>query len=118
MSVDLRYEAHLRASAIGVAYTHAPHAEDVEWQLRGLCRSGDYDPDLWTPTGRNREEKSREAIEICKSCPVIKACAQWALSRREVYGVWGGLSENDRERIWTGRVKRRYHSSRSDLLGA
>ncbi len=100
--------------AIGVAYTRAPSAEEIEWQLKGLCASGTYDPDLWTPTF-NREDVE-EAKAICAHCPVMMTCRRWALSHHEVYGVWGGLSENDRKAIWTGRRPRRRYNRRVDLV--
>jgi WhiB family redox-sensing transcriptional regulator len=37
---------------------------------------------------------------ICATCPVLKQCAEHALSVREPYGVWGGMSEDDREAIY------------------
>lgn len=108
---DLRHAPHLNSAAEGAGYTTAPYAEQLEWELKGLCRSGEYDPDLWSPTGRNFERKSQIAIDICYDCPVMMQCASWALSRHEEHGVWGGLSEKDRQEIWSGvpRPRRRYH---------
>jgi WhiB family redox-sensing transcriptional regulator len=34
---------------------------------------------------------------------VLEACASHALAVREPYGVWGGMSEDDREEILSGR---------------
>ena len=31
-------------------------------------------------------------------------CAQHALAVKEPYGVWGGLTEDDREAIYAGRL--------------
>jgi len=36
------------------------------------------------------------------SCPVRVACAEHAVRVREPYGIWGGLSEEDREAIYAG----------------
>jgi len=33
---------------------------------------------------------------VCASCPVIAACRAHALAVQEPYGIWGGLSEDDR----------------------
>jgi WhiB family transcriptional regulator, redox-sensing transcriptional regulator len=33
---------------------------------------------------------------------VREECAAYAISTREPHGVWGGLSEHERERIWRG----------------
>ncbi len=34
--------------------------------------------------------------EVCHRCPVITACLQHALGVPESYGIWGGLSEEER----------------------
>lgn len=107
MITDLRHAAHLRTSAIGAGYVSAPPAEQLEWELKGLCRSGRYDPDLWSPSGRSFEKRSQAAIDICYDCPVMLSCAKWALEKHEEHGVWGGLSEKDRQAIWQGRPVRR-----------
>jgi WhiB family transcriptional regulator, redox-sensing transcriptional regulator len=33
---------------------------------------------------------------------VREECAGYAIAAREPHGVWGGLSEQERERIWRG----------------
>ena len=45
---------------------------------------------------------SRElaAKSVCARCPVVAQCAAHALTVREPYGVWGGLSEDEREAIY------------------
>jgi len=37
------------------------------------------------------------AKAICAACPVLAQCREHALKTREPYGVWGGMSEEDRE---------------------
>jgi WhiB family redox-sensing transcriptional regulator len=36
---------------------------------------------------------------VCARCPVIESCLKHALSVREPYGVWGGMSEEERARL-------------------
>ena len=78
-----------------------PQAEKWEWQLLGACRA--YDSDLFFhPEGeRGPRRSSREAAAkaICAGCPVLRLCREAALAAREPYGVWGGLSEHEREAI-------------------
>jgi len=65
------------------------------WQLAG-CRSAD--PDLFFPissTGRSLEETA-EARAICARCPVRSQCLAFALRTRQVHGIWGGLTEEER----------------------
>jgi len=47
--------------------------------------------------GPARAARETAAKAVCASCPVIAQCAKHALKVREPYGVWGGLSEDDRE---------------------
>jgi WhiB family transcriptional regulator, redox-sensing transcriptional regulator len=75
-----------------------PVAEEWDWQMSALCRG--MDPALffhpWNERGVHREARERAAKAICRACPVIEQCRQHAIKVREVYGVWGGLGENER----------------------
>lgn len=42
---------------------------------------------------------------ICMECPVQQACLEWALGTRQPYGVWGGATERDRNKILAERAK-------------
>lgn len=79
-----------------------PNADIWDWQLQGACRG--EDPSLFFhPEGERgalREERIQAARSICASCPVRAMCAEHALAVREPYGIWGGLSEDDREEIY------------------
>ena len=85
-----------------------PVADIWEWQLQGACR--DADPRLFFhPEGERgpaRRERDAAAREICGSCPVLDQCRKHALTVREPYGVWGGLTEDDREAVYAGERSR------------
>ena len=49
--------------------------------------------------GPSRARREREAKQVCAQCPVIASCRNWALVAREPYGVWGGLSAEERESV-------------------
>jgi len=72
------------------------------WQEQGLCRS--TDPLLFfhpqNERGSSRSRRDQSAKRVCASCPVRLECADYAIRAREPYGVWGGLSEDDREAIY------------------
>ncbi|MTA96041.1 MAG: WhiB family transcriptional regulator, partial [Actinobacteria bacterium] len=40
-----------------------------------------------------------EAKAICASCPVLAQCRDHALAVQEPYGIWGGLSEDERAEL-------------------
>ncbi len=46
--------------------------------------------------GSTRQHREAEAKAVCQRCPVIDACRRHALQVAEPYGVWGGLSEEER----------------------
>jgi WhiB family redox-sensing transcriptional regulator len=81
-----------------------PNADLWDWQLSARCRG--LDPEIFFhPEGERgaaRLARERTAKAVCATCPVIAECAAHALSVREPYGVWGGLSEDDREQIYLG----------------
>ncbi|MGF1647721.1 MAG: WhiB family transcriptional regulator [Kineosporiaceae bacterium] len=76
-----------------------PVSDLWDWQLVGACREAD--PTLFFhPEGERgpaRRTRDAAALMICASCPVITPCRAHALKVREPYGVWGGLTEDDRE---------------------
>ena len=81
-----------------------PQADKWDWQLLGRCRSldGDGSELFFHPEGErgpSRSNREAAAKAICAQCPVLLECRTAALAAREPYGVWGGLSEHDREQI-------------------
>lgn len=53
------------------------------------------------------ETAINEAKAICATCTHRERCADYALTNRIDYGIWGGLSEKDRRRIIRQRRKTR-----------
>lgn len=78
-----------------------PCADHWDWQRIGACR--DEDPALFFSAegerGSARRSRERAAKRVCVRCPVLMLCRHHALRTREPYGVWGGLSEDEREQI-------------------
>jgi WhiB family transcriptional regulator, redox-sensing transcriptional regulator len=57
--------------------------------------------------GAVRADREARAKQVCRTCPVIQQCRHHALSVREPYGVWGGLSETERNvLVMAGRILR------------
>ena len=67
----------------------------VDWRDDSACL--DEDPDLFFPIGTTGPALAQieEAKAVCRRCPVIAVCRQWALDTRQEFGVWGGLSEDE-----------------------
>jgi WhiB family transcriptional regulator, redox-sensing transcriptional regulator len=78
-----------------------PNADLWEWQLRGACRGEDsslfFHPE--GERGPSRAGREASAKRVCARCPVVELCRAHALSAREPYGVWGGMSESERDEV-------------------
>lgn len=75
-----------------------------DWQLRARCRGVDSDV-FFHPAGErepSRSERVAAARAVCAQCPVRDQCAEFALQTKEPYGVWGGLSESERQDLIFG----------------
>lgn len=75
--------------------------EDHRWQLRGACRNATHDLFYSGDDERPIERKLREqsARQVCRNCAVTTHCLAYALEIEEPHGMWGGMSENERQRI-------------------
>ncbi len=62
------------------------------------------DPDLFFhpfgERGPKRAARVSAARAVCAGCPVFAECRAHTLAVREPYGMWAGLSEEDRDRLW------------------
>jgi WhiB family redox-sensing transcriptional regulator len=82
-----------------------PITEIWDWQMHGACRGMDS-AYFFHPEGERgpaRANREARAKEVCRRCPVLEQCRRHALSVQEPYGVWGGLSESERDDIIRGR---------------
>lgn len=75
-----------------------------DWHLYALCSGMDTEVFFGTDDTDVRPTISVLAIDrakrVCDACPVFGQCLEWALTKREEYGVWAGTSGRTRERIW------------------
>ena len=68
---------------------------EPDWRDLALC--AEADPDEWFP---EKGGSSRKAKAICAGCPSRLPCLEFALENNEGYGIWGGLSEQQRRRLY------------------
>jgi WhiB family redox-sensing transcriptional regulator len=65
-----------------------------EWTKKALC--AEVDPEIFFPEiGGTTTDVKR----ICKACDVKAECLEYSLRNNERFGVWGGLSEQDRRKL-------------------
>jgi WhiB family redox-sensing transcriptional regulator len=102
MTATAAKSAHLVGRTFLGSNDPSSYARDaVDWQERAVCRGMD------TATFYAREgqraaslrEHERRAKEICSGCPVIQECLDYALAAREPWGVWGGMTVDERNAL-------------------
>lgn len=69
-----------------------------DWQRLGAC-VGMGSSQFFHPEGergRSRQRRDDGAKAVCARCPVLARCREHALTTHEPYGVWGGMTEEER----------------------
>jgi WhiB family redox-sensing transcriptional regulator len=79
----------------------APVTDIWDWQMRGSCRGLSSDLFFHPERERGPARAAREARAkiVCRGCPVLARCRDHALAVQEAYGVWGGLTVEERRRL-------------------
>jgi WhiB family transcriptional regulator, redox-sensing transcriptional regulator len=87
---------------------------EADWRSRGACLS--VDPELFFPLSSvgPAARQLNKAKSVCTQCPVRAECLDFALATRQVHGVWGGTSEDERRRILT-RIDRQRSARRAKV---
>lgn len=74
-----------------------------DWHSDAVCkdhpRATDFYPPFETERKHERLARERRAKAVCAACPVRTACLQHAVTRDERFGVWGGLSSDERRLV-------------------
>ena len=91
--------------------THVEHHERTDiwtliesmrprWMDQGACF--DHPEVNFFPTPG---QSLRPAKAICAECPVQAECLAYAVGAKTLRGVWGGLGERERQRIYQHRFQ-------------
>ena len=75
-----------------------PQIAHWDWQLNAACRGMASTWFFHPPDERGdaRDSRINNAKAVCRTCPVLTDCLTHALTIPEPYGIWGGLSEDER----------------------
>jgi len=79
----------------------------VGWQYRAACKgpqSNLFFPPSHIERKQERLQRERAAKAICRQCPVLQECREYALVVREPHGIWGGLNEYERRQALARRA--------------
>jgi WhiB family redox-sensing transcriptional regulator len=71
---------------------------DVPDLSGGGCAQSD--PDSWFPPPGGA---GTDALRICHVCPIEAACLDYALTHDERFGIWGGMSAAQRNKLRAAR---------------
>jgi WhiB family redox-sensing transcriptional regulator len=68
----------------------------IDFRHQAACR--EEDPELFFAIGESGPAllQIEEAKAVCRRCPVVAQCLQWALETGQDAGVWGAKSEDER----------------------
>lgn len=89
-----------------------------DWRLQGVC--SEEDPELFFPVGNSTwaQAQTADAKAVCRRCPVMETCGDWALNNGQDSGVWGGLSEDERRAIKRRAARQRTAANSKQKAGA
>ena len=90
----------------------------MDWRDKAACLT--VDPELFFPVGNTGPavDQIEKAKAVCARCTVTEICLQYALESGQDSGVWGGLSEDERQ-VLAGLVERvRANLSRKEAVDA
>lgn len=79
----------------------------LNWRTLARCHQAPVEMVPGGEEDQGTREELAAAKQVCLVCPVKQQCLDWAEgARRAPIGVWGGLSETERERIRVSRSAR------------
>lgn len=79
------------------------------WQDEAACKS--LPLEMFFPPA---EQEADAAKAICSGCTVKEPCLEAALAAGERFGIWGGLTSDERQTI---AARRRARSARAKAAG-
>lgn len=106
-------------------FTQERGGADEDWRHFAECTY--EDPELFFPIGNTGPAllQIEDAKAVCRRCPVIESCFNWAISTGQDHGVAGGMSEDERRsfkrrvaRGKTGAARRYTDEQRAEVLAA
>jgi WhiB family redox-sensing transcriptional regulator len=77
-----------------------------DWWELAACQA--VDPDLFFPIsdkGRAEADVAR-ARAVCQRCQIRAKCLDYAVTTRQADGIWGGLTEIERQPLFASGARR------------
>lgn len=75
-----------------------------DWWELAACQTAE--PDWFFPiSGKGLAEADiARARAVCQQCQVRAKCLDYAVATRQVHGIWGGLTETERQPLSASRA--------------
>lgn len=69
----------------------------MDWRRSSACRG--LDTELFYPLGDGPASTAQkaEAKSVCSACPVREECLDFAIGQRDGFGIYGGLTADERK---------------------
>lgn len=68
---------------------------DAPWRQEAACK--ELDSNLFFPGPGASKHRIQAAKNVCRVCPVITECLDYALETGSHGGIWGGMVERERQ---------------------
>ena len=75
----------------------------MDWVEEATCRQ--VDPEVWFPDYQGQQW---DAVKICVQCPVQYQCLMQSFTDEEEFGVWGGMTQWERQDLIPKYKKQAY----------
>tara|TARA_B100000902_G_scaffold391752_1_gene442945 strand:- start:2601 stop:2951 length:351 start_codon:yes stop_codon:yes gene_type:complete len=82
------------------------------WFDKAKCKEQNIPTDKFFPDRGG----TLEVKYICQNCPVAKPCLEYSFRNSSKFGIWGGLSENQRRKIRSIKWKQQERSNKQMTL--
>ncbi|HVF54105.1 MAG TPA: WhiB family transcriptional regulator [Actinomycetota bacterium] len=88
-------------------------ASNQEWQDQAACRT--IPVELFFPPA---EQEADLAKTVCEHCTVKDPCLEFAIAAGERFGIWGGLTSQERRSLAARRRSRAAAATKQAALEA
>jgi WhiB family redox-sensing transcriptional regulator len=83
------------------------YSVDPGWHDYARCNTDEtVDPNLFYPSS-GHPDTAAKAVKFCEPCPVKMECLAFSIATRQRYGVWGGMVESKRRKMFNMTPKQR-----------
>ena len=110
---DSRFKLLRHADASGRVRARPadPPADDDAWRDDAACRGADTELFFAEGTVGSALGDIEKARLMCLDCAVRAHCLDWALDHGVAFGIWGGLTEDERRALRGTLIRSRLFSA-------